>query len=498
MPYHLRTIAPDTRFAETLSIDLFARLLPHDQILTALQHAKRRDVRIRKLTLPLMVWLVIAMNLWTHVSIEHAFQKLARGLRFVWPNPNLTWPTRGAFCIRRYQLGVQPLVHLFRQLCIPMATATSVGAFRFGYRLMAIDGTVETVPDTVSNAAYFGRMAGSRGASAFPQVRAVYLVECGTHALVDAGFWPCRTHERVGGHRMLRTLQPDMLVMWDRGFHAYTMFVGAIARGAQVLARLSLSVHPDIHQTLADGSALITLAPSNHGRVREAGAIRLRMITYCLTDPALGDPATRHRVVTTLLDPDRYPARDLVATYHERWEIEVVIDEIDTHQRVVGRPLRSQHPIGVRQELYGVLIAHYLVRRVMHDAAVERELDPDRISFVHAVRLIQDAIPESQMVAAVQLPDLYQRLLTDLCAQLLPVRRLRIYPRTVKQKMTKFLRKRPDDPPLLQPTIPFYTAIAVVTEPLTPVRVKRPPVRPPTPPTASTGARSEPTADAQP
>jgi hypothetical protein len=187
-----------------------------------------------------------------------------------------------------------------------------------------------------------------------------------------------------------------------------------------------------------------------------------------------------------------------VAMYHERWEIEVVIDEVDTHQRVVGRPLRSQHPVGVLQELYGVLIAHYLVRRVMHDAAVARDLDSDRMSFVHAVRLIQDAIPESQMVAAVQLPDLYQRLLTDLCAQLLPVRRLRLYPRTVKQKMTKFLRKRPDDPPLLQPTMPFDAAILLVTEPLTPVRVKRPPGRPPKHASTTTEAIAAPPASPSP
>ncbi len=140
------------------------------------------------------------------------------------------------------------------------------------------------------------------------------------------------------------------------------------------------------------------------------------MISYRLTDPALGDPATVHRIVTSLLDPIRYPATDLVCAYHERWEIEITIDELDTHQRVVGRPLRSQQPVGVLQELYGLLPTHYLVRAIMHEAACAHAIDHDRISFVNAIRLIQDAIPEAQMVVQTQVSHLYQRLLTDLCA----------------------------------------------------------------------------------
>lgn len=478
MAFRLRTIDSTTSFTDLLTMDLFAQHLPHAAILAALHTATRRQQRVRKLSHVLVVWLVIAMNLWTHLSIEHAFQKLARGLRFVWPEALRVWPTRSAVCQRRYQLGVQPFATLFRQRCIPLATAATPGAFLFGYRLMALDSTVETVPDTPSNATYFGRMSGSRGASAFPQVRAVYLIECGTHTIVDAGFWPCGTHERVGGHRMLRTLQPDMLLMWDRGFHSYTMFAGAIVRGAQVLARLSMTVTPQVRETLADGSALIALPPTEHVHTPNAQPIPLRMITYQLKDPALGDPAVRHRIVTTLRDPERYPALDLVCAYHDRWEIELVIDEVDTHQRVVGRPLRSQLPLGVLQELYGLLIAHYLVRMVMHDAAMIHAVDPDRVSFVHAVRLIQDAIPESQMIDPSSLPQLYERLLIDIGAALLPLRRLRLYPRQVKQKMTKFLRKRPDDPPLAQPTMPFRAAVALVVEPLTPVKVQRPRGRP--------------------
>jgi hypothetical protein len=478
MRFSLRTIPADTTFPDALTIDLFTHMLPPTLVTQAIAMASRRQQRVRKLSHAAIIWLVVAMNLWSHLSIEHVFQKLTRGLRFIWPDPTFPFPTRSALCYRRYQLGARPFVALFHQRCVPLATPATPGAFLFGYRLMAIDSTTEIVPDTPSNDAAFGRMRGSRGASAFPQVRAVYLVECGTHAVVDAGFWPCNTHERVGGHRMLRKLQPDMLLMWDRGFHSYSMFDTVQARGAHVLARLSLSVHPQICETMADGSALIKITPVNHGRPVWNGGLQLRMISYRLTDPALGDITTIHRVVTSLLDPIRYPAADLVCAYHERWEIELAIDELDTHQRVARQPLRSQQPAGVIQELYGLLLTHYLVRAVMHEAAAARSIDPDRISFVHAIRLIQDAIPESQMVAAAQVSQLYDRLLTDLCARLLPIRRLRMYPRLLKQTVTKFLRKRPEDPPLRQPTMAFRAAVAMTSEPLSPTRTRRPRGRP--------------------
>ena len=164
--------------------------------------------------------------------------KLAQGLRLSWPDPEYPLPKDAAICYRRYQLGARPMVALFHRVCQPMATPNTPGAFLFGLRLMAIDGTVEDVHDTPENEAAFGRHHSDRGASAFPQVQGVYLVECGTHGIVDAGFWPCHTSERVGGFRMLRSVGPGMLVMWDRGFHDFDMIMRAWKQGAQVLSRL--------------------------------------------------------------------------------------------------------------------------------------------------------------------------------------------------------------------------------------------------------------------
>jgi hypothetical protein len=224
------------------------------EIKAALQETGVQEVRERKLSMAAVVLLTIAMSIYTRLSLGEVMGQVARGLRFIWPNPDYAVPKDSAIAYRRYQLGARPLVNLFHRVCRPMATPETSGAFLFGLRLMAIDGTTEDVPDTPANVAAFGRHTGSRGESAFPQVQGVYLAECGTHAIVDAGFWPCHTSERVGGFRVLRSLEAGMLVMWDRGFHDFDMLVQARNQGAHVLARLPSHVKPKRVRVLPDGS----------------------------------------------------------------------------------------------------------------------------------------------------------------------------------------------------------------------------------------------------
>src|SRR5215210_3923488 len=299
---------------------------------------------------------------------------------------------------------------------------------------MALDGTTEDVPDTPANAAMFGRHSTARGPSAFPQLQGVYLVECGTHCVVDAGFWPCHTSERVGGFRLLRSVNRGMLLMWDRGFHDYEMVAAARRRRAHVLSRLPAHVKPQVLRVLPDGSLMAALLPSAEARRRCGERILVRIITYTITDPTLPGYGEEHRVLTTLLNPRVAPAHEVACAYHERWEIEVVIDEIDTHQRLVGRTVRSLTPVGVIQELYGVLVAQYAVRVLMHEAARRVQVDPDRLSFVHALEVVRDAVAEFQMVAAQQQGILYERMLVDILAKRLPARRPRWNARVVKRK----------------------------------------------------------------
>ncbi len=327
---------------------------------------------------------------------------------------------------------------------------------------MAIDGTTEDLPDTPANVAVFGRHSG-RTPAAFPQVQCVYLAECGTHAIVDAGFWPIHTSERVGGRRMLRSVEAGMLVMWDCGFHEYDMLnIVHQDKNAHVLSRLPAHVKPQRLRRLPDGSYLAYLYPSDYQRRKKGERLQVRIIEYRLSDPALGCTDQVHRLITTLLDPQGCPTIELVCAYHERWEIEILIDEIDTHQRLAGRTLRSLKPVGIIQELYGLLIAHYVIRSLMHQAARQADLDPGRLSFVHALEVIKDAVPEFQMVATEQRLQLFQRLLRDIARGQLPERRARINPRVVKRKMSNFPKKRPVHADWQQPKVPFHEAISLI------------------------------------
>jgi hypothetical protein len=459
MGYRLREIVTESKFCQELSVEAINRVLPRETIAAALEAEGLHTTRVRKMDLLVTILVVVGMNIYAYLSMGHVMQKMARGLRFIWPDPACDGIRDSAFSYRRYQMGARVIARLFRHICRPIATPETKGAFLFGLRLMAIDGTVEDLPDTVANEAVFGRHTG-RAPAAFPQVQCVYLAECGTHVIVDAGFWPCHTSERVGGRRMLRSIETGMLVMWDRGFHEFDMIAAVQRHQAHVLGRLPAHVKPKVVCTLADGSYLAHLCPSDYRRRKQGERCLVRVIEYRLADPALGDTTATHRLVTTLLEPGDYPAIELVCAYHERWEIEIAIDEIDTHQRLSQRTLRSLKPVGVVQELYGLLIAHFVIRFLMHEAALKAGLDPDQLGFVHAVEVIKDAIPEFQMVAPDQQEQLYQRLLGDIARVRLPVaRRNRINPRVVKRKMSNYRKKRSQHYDRPQPQIPFREAV---------------------------------------
>jgi hypothetical protein len=462
MGYKIREIEAERKFCEELSLDSLTTAVPLSEIEAALSGANATEQRHRRLTIIAVVLLIIALHIYSRLSIGGVFKRLVRGLRFIWPDPDWKTPNDSALSYRRYQLGARPIIALFHRVCRPMATEATPGAFAYGLRLKAIDGTIEDVPDTPENVKAFGRSGSDRGVSAFPQVQGVYLVECATHAIVDAGFWPYRTNERVGGKRLMRSLGEGDLALWDAGFHSFEMIERALEQKAEVLAKLPATVKPEVIRRLSDGSILGYLRPSDRVRRARGDKLLVRIISYEITDPARPHYGERQRLVTTLLDEKQYPALELVCVYHERWEVEITIDEIDTHQRLVNRPLRSLKPVGVIQELYGLLIAHYAIRALMHEAALQAGLSPDRLSFVGALRIIQDAIPEFQMVALTMRAQLYDRLLRDLAAERLPERRPRNNPRVVKRKMSKFQLKRPEHfhiPPL---TKAFSEAVKLI------------------------------------
>jgi Transposase DDE domain len=341
---------------------------------------------------------------------------------------------------------------LFRTCCRPLATAQTRGAFAFGLRLMAVDSTLDEVPDTLANGQHFGRLSSGQSQSPFPQVRCLYLAELGTHAIIDAVLARCKASEQALCWGIVRSIQAGMLILNDRNFLSANWLWAVQQRGADVLARLAAGIYTQRSRTLADGSYLVTVRPKGQA------PMSLRVIEYRLhplvaqelallpssrnSRPA--SPAAVHRLLTTLLDPLRFPALELIGLYHERWEIELVIDEIKTHQRLSGQPLRSKSPELIYQELYGLLLAHYAVRAWMHQSALQADLDPDRLSFTHALQVLDTACYEFAIVATQELPRLRERLLADLRdpKTLLPARRVRFCPRVVKNPFSHFRRKQ--------------------------------------------------------
>jgi hypothetical protein len=462
MPYTIRELGSERKFSQALTVDAFMDVLPRSTIGRVLAETGRHTQRERKLNLVITVWLVIGLYLFAHCSAKRVLAKLAQGVRLLWGEGDYPLPGDSALSYRRDQVGVRPLALLSQRVCQPLATPATLGAFAFGLRLVALDGTVDAVADTPANVAVFGRATNGLGASAHPQLRGVHLIECGTHAFLGCSFWPYAVGERRGAFRLVPLIQPDWLVMWDAGFQDFDLWVAVAGRQAHVLAPIPGHLKPEWVQGLPDGSAWAYLRPSEPARRKAGQRLKVRVISYTLTDPALPGYGQPHRLVTTLLDPERYPVLDLIDLYHTRWEFELALDEMETHQRLTDAPLRGRHPRRVLQEAYGLVIAHYLIRSQMHAAARAHGLAPTQLSFVHAIELVRQAVPEFQLVASEHWPALTARLWRDLAAGRLPARRLRTAPRVVKRRLSKFLRKRPEHDRGVRLAHPFRECVALL------------------------------------
>jgi hypothetical protein len=452
MSFKLQQIPEESKFSHHLDMQVVERFYPREVVSELLTRCHAWEKRERKLSQLLIVYYVIALSLFRHLNVTAVFAHLSRGLRWLWPDDCLRLPTGGALTARRQSLGIPVLRQLFRRCCRPLASDKTKGAFAFGLRLMAIDSTLDEVADTPANALHFGHLSSGKNQSPFPQVRCLYLAEVGTHAIVDAGLARCHASEQALCGSLLRSIEQDMLVMTDRNFRSVKWWLALKQRGAHVLARLAAGYFTQPSRRLADGSYLVTVRPKGQP------PLTLRVIEYRLHPQVAEDLATLptsrtsrpaqpqavHRLVTTVLDPEQAPALELICLYHERWEIELVIDELKTSHRLSPQPLRSKSPELVYQELYGLLLAHYAVRAWMHEAALQADLDPDRLSFSHALHVLDTACYEFAIVHPDQVSRLQARLLADLCEAktLLPVRRLRFCPRVVKRAFSSFRRKQ--------------------------------------------------------
>ena len=379
------------RLSDHISLGVIARAVPPEQVRQVLAETGKASERERDLPAPVMVYYAIALALYMGSSTREVLRCLLEGLRWLWGAEAVKVAGKSGISQARSRLGEAPLRRLYEALVQPIATPATKGAWYRGWRLASLDGSCLDVADTEENRAEFGLPGASRGESAFPQLRLVALVENGTHVLFGACLGRTTEGETTLAQAVLGALRPGMLCLADRYFFGYALWQRAASTGADLLWRVKGNLRLPREQVLSDGSYLSTIYPSDKDRRHRTGGLPVRVVEYRLEGIPEAEPL--YRVVTSILDPQRAPAAELAALYHERWEIEVALAELKTQLRGARVVLRSKTPALVRQEVWGLLLAHFAVRGLMHEAALQADEDPDRLSFSHAVRVIRRKIP---------------------------------------------------------------------------------------------------------
>jgi hypothetical protein len=384
-------LAAGVRVSDHISLGVIAKTFPPERVHQVLHQTGKASERERDLPAHVMVYYVIALALFMGVSLREVLRCLLEGLRLLWGAAAVKVAGKSGISQARTRLGEAPLRRLYEELVQPIATRATRGAWYRDWQLISLDGSCLDVADTSANQAAFGCPGSRRGPGAYPQLRFVALVENGTHVLFGAQQGCYADSETRLAQAVLTALRPGFLCLADRGFFGYALWRDAAATGADLLWRVKAGLVLAREQTLADGSFVSTIYPTPQHRKRGVGGIRVRVVEYQLVGIAGAEPL--YRLVTTLLDPDVAPAEELAALYHERWEIEGAFDELKTHLRGAQVVLRSKTPALVRQEFWGLLLAHFAVRGLMHEAALSVGEDPDRLSFLHAVRVIRRKLP---------------------------------------------------------------------------------------------------------
>lgn len=390
-----RTVAglpAGSRITDYVSLGVIAKYFPLEKVRGVLEKTGRASERERDLPAHVVVYYVIALALYMRSSYREVLRCLLEGVQWLLdPSSAVKVAGKSGISQARSRLGAEPLKELYKAVVTPIAKRPTKGAWYRDWRLVSLDGSTLDAADTAENEEAFGRPGASRGSSAFPKIRFVGLLENGTHVLWAAQMAPYATDEITLAQEVVPALQKGMLCLADRFFPSYQLWQVAAKTGADLLWRTRQNARLEIDRRLPDGSYLSRIYASTSDRRNQRKAIVVRAIDYHLKDVPEAEPV--YRLITTVLDPKQAPAKELAALYHERWEIETALDELKTHLRGAQIVLRSKTPELVQQEFYGLLMAHFAIRGLMHEAALEADEDPDRLSFLHAVRVVQRRMP---------------------------------------------------------------------------------------------------------
>jgi Insertion element 4 transposase N-terminal/Transposase DDE domain len=397
-----RTVASlpaGSRITDYISLGVIAKAFPLAALHSVLAKTKKASLRQRDLPAHVVIYYVIALALYMRSSYREVLRCLLEGIQWLRdPAVNLKVAGKSGISQARTRLGWEPLKQLHDQLIQPLAVPNTQGAWYRQWRLVSLDGSTLEVADEQANQKAFGRPGASRGRSAYPQIRFVSLVENGTHVLFGSAMEAYKAGEITLAKAVIPRLRKGMLCLADRNFFGFALWQQAQATGAELLWRGKKNPRLACEQRLPDGSYLSRIYPRQDrshkrgaGRRHNAKGTVVRVIDYQLDGVADAEPV--YRLVTTILDSEKAPAKELAALYHERWEIETALDELKTHLRGSKIVLRSKTPDLVRQEFYGFMLAHFAIRGLMHQAALKANEDPDRLSFLHAVRVVRRKLP---------------------------------------------------------------------------------------------------------
>lgn len=384
----LAELPAGSRITDYISLGVIAKFFPVEKIHDVLEQTNRASVRERDLPAHVVVYYVIALALYMRSSYREVLRCLLEGVQWLLdPSAKVKVAGKSGISQARSRLGVEPVKRLYDTLVTPIAEKRTKGAWFRQWRLVSLDGSTLDVADTVENDEAFGRPGASRGSSAFPKIRFVALLENGTHVLWAAHMDQYAIDELTLAEKVIPSLSQGMLCIADRFFPSYKLWRMAAKTGADLLWRTRQNARLDVEKRLPDGSYLSRIYASTSDRRNGRNGIVVRVIEYRLKDVEGSEPL--YRLITTILDHEQAPAKELAALYHERWEIETTLDELKTHLRGAQIVLRSKAPDLVRQEFFGLMMAHFAVRGLMHEAALKADEDPDRLSFLHSVRVVQ-------------------------------------------------------------------------------------------------------------
>jgi hypothetical protein len=428
------------------------RIIPACTIKSILKRT-RQTAYCSRLPKWFMVWFVIGFGLFNSSSYRQIF-------RWLRSYQKQGTPGRSTFTEARWRIGIAPFRLLYEMVVRLLAVFKTPHAYYRDMRLMALDGFVLDLADTEDLTRIFGKPKGGRTPGAFPQARVLALCETGTHVLWRFLIKPICRGENAMAQYLLRFLTNDMLLMWDRNFLSYDNVAAVIKQQAHLLARIKKPMVFEPIRRFRDGSYLAKQYRASWYRRHDRDGIVVRIIEYTFDDPHRPGAQERHRLLTTLLNPDLDPAKDLIVLYHERWEEELAIDELKTHER--ERPiLRSKTPAGVVQEIYGLLLAHYVVRKLIFEAAKNEGVAPRSLSFVGTLRILRCRLPEVPKSPQGQAL-WYQNLLAEIGEEKLEKRRDRVNPRVTRRKMSKWPKKQPKHKTNPQPTKGLRRSIVIL------------------------------------